>query len=507
MGLACAPVPFRIDVIAHGRGAIGVAACPGGGTTTLAQDLAAIAAFRPDAIVTLLSAHELKTLGRSDLPDLLPGLAPQWHHTPLRASGAPDARFERLWTYTGHRLRALLRRGGMVLIHCDDGSARARWAAARLLTELGVSPGEAVAKARLRPLATPPPVTPRRPMADHHLASRIMGGLFAGAVGDALGYQVEFKTRAAIQKQYGETGLTQPKGRLVASDDTQMTLYTADGLMTALAAEGPKRPEQILARIRYAYLAWFRTQRDDWTPNATGVSQHRELWAVRAPGSTCLAALHAGARGTIAKPINDSKGSGAVMRVAPLGLVPSIDADEAFRLAHAAAALTHGHPSGRLSAAAFASLLRDLLDEIPMPTALARMEARLEAAPGAEETLTAVRLARGLADADAPPLAALASLGEGWVGEEALAIGLYAVLRAGSLEETIRIAAIHDGDSDTTASIAAQLWGVIHGLDGVPHEWVRQLDVVEPVCDVAGRMVAHAAATANAPPAPRLTPA
>ena len=161
MRLACAPVPFRIDVIAHGRGAIGVAACPGGGATTLAQDLAAITAFRPDAIVTLLSAHELKTLGRSDLPDLLPGLAPQWHHTPLRASGAPDARFERLWTYTGHRLRALLRRGGMVLIHCDEGSARARWAAARLLTELGVSPGEAAAKARLRPLATPPPVTPR----------------------------------------------------------------------------------------------------------------------------------------------------------------------------------------------------------------------------------------------------------------------------------------------------------------------------------------------------------
>lgn len=497
MGLPCAPQPFRIEVIPHGRGAIGVSACP------VADDLGAVANFRPDAIVTLLSTHEMRQLGRPDLPDLLPGLSPQWHHVPLRASGAPDARFERIWTYTGHRLRALLRRGGMVLIHCDAGGARARWAAARLLTELGVPPGEAAARARLRILPTTPPVIPRRPLADHHLAGRVMGALFGGAVGDAFGYRVEFKSQTAIRKQYGAAGLTAAPGRLIASDDTQMTLFTADGLMTALA-NGGRGADQILARIRYAYLAWFRTQRDEWTPAATGFSQFRELWVTRAPGSTCLSALQAGARGTPQQAINESKGSGGVMRVAPLGLVPTIDAEEAFRLANAAAALTHGHPSGRLSAAAFASLLRDLLDETPMPRALARMEARLAAADDCAETLASVRKARLLAAGRTPAGEALDELGEGWTGEEALAIGLYAVLRAKSLDEAIRIAAMHDGDSDTTASIAGQLWGVMHGLDAVPHDWALRLDVLEPLCDISGRMLAHAADTAATAPAPRL---
>src|SRR5688500_10130732 len=138
MGLPRPSQPFQIDVIGHGRGTIGV--------STLPQDLDAVAAFQPDAIVTLLSAHELRLLGSGDLLDALPDLTPQWHHLPLRAGGGSDARFERQWSYTGHRLRAVLRRGGRVLLHCGEDGARARWAAARLLSELGVPPSEAAAR-------------------------------------------------------------------------------------------------------------------------------------------------------------------------------------------------------------------------------------------------------------------------------------------------------------------------------------------------------------------------
>lgn len=488
MALAATQRTFRIDVIGHGRAAIGISAAPGG-------NLDVIKAFRPDAVVTLLSTHELRMMGQGDLPDALSTLTAQWHHVPLRASGAPDARFERLWAYAGHRLRAILRRGGRVHIHCDDSGARARWAAARLLMELGVPPSEAAARTGAA-LASPP----KRMLPDHHLASRILGCVFGGAVGDAVGYPAEFKTRDEIAK----TGLLPPRGRLTVSDDTQMTLYTADGLLSGLAVEGVRKPEQILARIRYAYLAWFRTQRDDWSPHAAGFSQHKELWAVRAPGSTCLAALHRGARGTPEKPINDSKGSGGVMRVAPLGLIPAIDAGAAFRLAHAAAALTHGHPSGRLSAAALASLIRDLLGEAPMNVALDRMEARLGDTPGGAETLAAVRRARALAGGATPPAEAVDSLGQGWTGEEALAIGVYAALKADSFEHAIQIAAEHDGDSDTTASLAGQIWGAHYGLDVIPHAWVRQLDVLDAVCDVGARMAAQAAAPGETTAAPRL---
>lgn len=494
MSLACAPQSFRIEAIAHGRAVIGVCACPGGGSAALADDLDAVAAFRPDAIVTLMSLQELRLLGRADLPEVLADLAPQWHHLALRVGAPPDARFKRLWTYAGHRLREILRRGGRVLIHCDAGGARARWMAARLLVELGVPDGEAATRCRAPRLAAAPPVAHPRPAAPPALAGRILGCLFGGALGDAFGYPVEFKSWTEIREKFGETGLSQPHapgGRLVVSDDTQMTLYTADGLLSGLAAGPGRDADQILARLRQAYLTWFRTQRDDWT-SGPGLEQYRELWAVRAPGSTCLSALRAGARGTPDAPINDSKGSGALTRVAPLGLLPAIGADEAFDLAHAAAALTHGHPVGRLSAAALASLLRDLLSETPLTAALGRMEVRLDRATGGQEVLKAVQTARALATTDTLPREAIAALGQGWTGGEALAIGLYAALRADSFEDALRLAANHDGDSDTTASIAGQIWGTLYGVDVLPQGWIRRLDVLEPLCDVATRLIAAA---------------
>jgi ADP-ribosylglycohydrolase len=80
-------------------------------------------------------------------------------------------------------------------------------------------------------------------------------------------------------------------------------------------------------------------------------------------------------------------------------------------------------------------------------------------------------------------------LGAGWVGEEALAIGLYAALVGGSFPETLAIAANHDGDSDSTASIAGQLFGASKGVAEIPHRWVRRLDVIEPVYEVLGGLI------------------
>jgi ADP-ribosylglycohydrolase len=72
-------------------------------------------------------------------------------------------------------------------------------------------------------------------------------------------------------------------------------------------------------------------------------------------------------------------------------------------------------------------------------------------------------------------------IGGGWVGEEAFAIALYAVLSAGSFTEAIAIATNHSGDSDSTASIAGQIWGAMKGLDGMPHDWIVKLDVLLPL--------------------------
>lgn len=60
------------------------------------------------------------------------------------------------------------------------------------------------------------------------------GCLIGGAIGDALGYAVEFIDDAQIRARYGQNGITEydlRNGIACISDDTQMTLFTATGLL------------------------------------------------------------------------------------------------------------------------------------------------------------------------------------------------------------------------------------------------------------------------------------
>jgi ADP-ribosyl-[dinitrogen reductase] hydrolase len=165
------------------------------------------------------------------------------------------------------------------------------------------------------------------------------------------------------------------------------------------------------------------------------------MHADRAPGNTCLSALRAGGRGMIGKPINDSKGCGGVMRVAPIGLVRQLSPEEAFRLAAEAAALTHGHVSGYLSAGMMAAILRHLMDVADILGAIESSLSILATYPGHDETTAAVRNA--LAAVRAKPgdhSAAIQALGGGWVGEEALAIAIYSALSADTFVDAVRTA-------------------------------------------------------------------
>jgi ADP-ribosylglycohydrolase len=184
--------------------------------------------------------------------------------------------------------------------------------------------------------------------------------------------------------------------------------------------------------------------------------------------------------------MNDSKGCGGVMRVAPAGLLPQrYDAERAFDLAAELAAVTHGHPSGYLSAGALAALVRITLDGVSIRTAAAHTLPLLEAVPGHEETSAKIEQALALASNPGDAARDVATLGQGWVGEEALAIGLYAAIVGRDFEDTVAIAANHDGDSDSTASIAGQIRGAAEGVSVIPHAWIRRLDVFDPLVTLA----------------------
>lgn len=304
------------------------------------------------------------------------------------------------------------------------------------------------------------PLTLDRPL------GRYIGCMLGLAAGDALGAPVEFLDLDTIHQRFGPSGVTnlEPWGAHPAgsfTDDTQMSLATAIGLLSAFRDQAEYGSAQLMGSLFGAYGAWLETQ--------------NEAAEQRAPGRTCVTALASGRLGTIDQPLNNSKGCGGVMRVAPIGL--AFPADLAFHHAVAAAAITHGHPSGYLSAGVLAEVVARVVEGADIMAAAATSCAALAAYEGNEETLTAVQRALELAGGGADPEGAVAALGEGWVGEEALAIGLYAAIRfAGDFRAACSAAVNHSGDSDSTGSICGAILGAAHGIDAIPAGWIERLE-------------------------------
>ena len=179
--------------------------------------------------------------------------------------------------------------------------------------------------------------------------------------------------------------------------------------------------------MRAAYLEWLGTQRRSVPARERRgrLAQHPTLRHARAPGNTCLAALEHGGDGTVQRPLNDSKGCGGMMRTAPLGFLPAALGDATvFELGVAAAALTHGHPEGYLPAGAMAVFTRDALDGVEPAASASRVLQELQRWANSRATAVAIGAAVEAAASGAPSRARVAALGEGWVGEEALAVGL-----------------------------------------------------------------------------------
>jgi ADP-ribosyl-[dinitrogen reductase] hydrolase len=496
--------PLRIAGLPVGGGLVGVTLCPGkrgdsvfgtGWARDLAMDVAAIRDWGASAVVTLIEEREFELLGVQALPEAVRAAGIEWHHLPVKDVHAPDQRFESRWVYVGARLRELLRARERVLVHCRGGLGRAGSVAARLLVEFGATPGDAIAQVRaarsgaIETREQETWVRAQRAMdaAADARSSRQLACLLGGAIGDALGYRVEFDSLATIRRTHGREGirLAAATGELEVSDDTQMTLFTLEGQMRAVRDAVP-----LVDAIRQAYLDWYRTQRASWNASdpsqASGLASHEVLWQAQAPGTTCLSALRAGGLGSVDQPVNGSKGCGGVMRTATLGFLGNeVDDAALYALGVAAAALTHGHPDGYAPAGVMALAVRHLIDGaswIDMVEAGVRAVQVHPAASGTRQLLEEVGVALK-SDAGAR---ASASFGPGWVGDEALAVGLHAAATAASLAEAIEVASNHDGDSDSTASIAGQLYGAKHGLGALPSEAVTRLDVLEPLLEVFG---------------------
>jgi ADP-ribosyl-[dinitrogen reductase] hydrolase len=344
---------------------------------------------------------------------------------------------------------------------------------------------------------------PRQP-SETRTRNLYRGCLLGGAVGDALGAPVEFMSDEEIFDRFGAGGIRNfapAYGRIGAiTDDTQMTLFTAEGVLRGFLRERAKGLCHPAGVIAYAYLRWLNTQGerhpkhrdclDGWLITNT------ELFARRGPGNTCLSALRA-LREVGQRAKNNSKGCGGVMRVAPVGMLfaalsPSGSRESirsCFEIACDAAAITHGHPTGQLSSGAMALIVMGLLIGHPLRESVREALAVVRERPGHSETVEAIEKALRLADEAPGDPRSVRRLGEGWVAEEALAIGLYCALGAASFRAGVELAVNHGGDSDSTGSIAGQLLGAIHGVKAIPRRWLEELElsgVLRAVADDLG---------------------
>jgi len=318
--------------------------------------------------------------------------------------------------------------------------------------------------------------------------------LILGALGDALGAPVEFMKYNEIVSKYGDTPNTikgiqmlddayGKKGAI--TDDTQMTLFAADGLIAAFK-RGAERGilGEYWSYTAMSYMKWLETQgqKNPNYPNLDWGSQELfeavKAQGLRGPGNTCVSSLRA-----MKKPAepaqNDSKGCGTVMRVTPIGiffgnLIKDTSKDELQKVYDEGvrdAAITHGHETAQHASGLLAVIVALVLHGEALEKAI-----RIALDDfGTQDVTDLCEKAIQLAN-ESPSVDNLQKLGEGWVAEEALAIAIYCSLLGSkkilSVEDSLRLAVNHDGDSDSTGAITGNLLGIELGTKEIPQSLI-----------------------------------
>lgn len=325
------------------------------------------------------------------------------------------------------------------------------------------------------------------------LLNRFKGCILGGAVGDALGYPIEFMSEEEIFFTYGENGITGynlNNGVAEISDDTQMTLFTIDGL---LLSDGDE-----IESIRNCYIDWANTQMGEINIGIEGYSNLmnvKELFSSREPGRTCLMAILNGAKGSINNPINNSKGCGGIMRTAPIGLYfKNKSLKETALLAAKASALTHSHELGYLSSAMFSVIIACIVHynmniEESVIKAIEVVKECFVDKEYLNELIEIVEKALKLSKENLEDLEAIHILGDGWVAEETLAIAIYCSLKySNNFEKGIIASVNHKGDSDSTGAVTGNILGAYLCIDRISNDFLKNLEIRKVIEDIVEKL-------------------
>jgi ADP-ribosyl-[dinitrogen reductase] hydrolase len=447
-----------------GAGKIGITFCPGkvqpsamsgSWDRDLGLDLDAVAAWNAASVVTLVEDHELQTLQVTDMGPEVQARHMRWHHLPIPDVSTPSADFERQWDLVGEGLRAQLRAGFNVLVHCKGGLGRAGTIAARLMIELGVEPDDAVAAVRtarpgaietsaqlayvtgLRAVPERQPATTAEAIAD-----RAIGALLGLAVGDAVGTTLEFKSRDSYPLLTDMIG-GGPFGLKAGewTDDTAMALALADSL-----AADPKLDEADLMR---RFVDWHESGTYSCTGSCfdIGITTRQALARWKKTGDPFAGSTDP-----------QTAGNGSLMRLSPVAVAHFGNRALLRDVAARQSRTTHAAPEAVDACVAYAEALADAIEGAQRSEVL---RARLEPYAGAIGLIMAGSW-RGK-----PRHKIRAS---GYVAHS-LEASLWSVARTGDFKDAVLLAANLGEDADTTGAITGQLAGALYGTDGMPQSW------------------------------------
>ncbi|MEU6147425.1 ADP-ribosylglycohydrolase family protein [Streptomyces sp. NPDC047081] len=314
------------------------------------------------------------------------------------------------------------------------------------------------------------------------------GALIGLALGDALGFPTEFNDVPSILAKCGPWRQMRLAEPAIVSDDTQMTLAVGKGLRTAMD-RGVLAPEGMAEAVRKEFVAWNRSPDNN-----------------RAPGNTCLRACALLENPDLpwqhASQI-DSKGCGANMRVAPVGLVQGLSDEQRSGAAQLQAALTHGHPTALAASDLTAHAVRLLAEGAEPGNLLVSLAAYADEnrshyshrwlgdlwtrsqdgtpeefiSRGWDECRAILdRLGNAALSVDPETDPCLAT-GAGWIAEEAFATGLLCFLLFPDEPVTaIRRAACTSGDSDSIACLTGAFAGAHVGAEAWPTDWADRIE-------------------------------
>lgn len=461
--LQIAKVPLK-----SGGGAIGIAFCPGkkqpfgmsgAWDRDLDTDLDAIRDWGASAVVTLIEDHELEAMQVTRMGQAVQARHMAWLHLPIRDVDIPGAAFEAAWETAGPGLRALLRDGFRIFVHCKGGIGRAGTIAARLLIELGDDPASAMARVRehrkgaietseqedyvrrVVPAPEPSPDTSASAIQD-----RAIGALLGLAAGDAVGTTVEFKTRGSfpiVTDMIGGGPFRLQPGQW--TDDTSMALALTDSLAASPALE----EVDLMTR----FVDWYERGTYSCTGDCfdIGITTSAALRRWKMTGDPVAGDTNP-----------QSAGNGSLMRLSPVAIRHWRDRPTLRDVAARQSRTTHAAPEAVEACVAYAEMLADAIEGRPRSEVL---RDRTGVFSGKIGSVVAGSW-RGKPRAEIR--------GSGYV-VDALEASLWSVGQTGGFEQAILAAVNLGDDADTTGAITGQLAGALYGASAIPEGWRQKL--------------------------------